>query len=158
MKLSLVCFVFKFNFKFFNLQLLFADGMCARCVFQIPSRATRSIQLSWHCNLCCSARLHAACTCRHYLCSTAFQVCYKFLRTVPRIFFFLSQMSRKKRSDLFNFPRIRLLFEFHIYSSYSYVVKCDEFLALNKDQVIEIISSDHLTTAGEDKVCETQRK
>ncbi|VDO58021.1 unnamed protein product [Onchocerca flexuosa] len=37
---------------------------------------------------------------------------------------------------------------------FNHVVKCDEFLTLNKNQVIEIISSDHLTTAGEDKVYE----
>ncbi|CAG9534532.1 unnamed protein product [Cercopithifilaria johnstoni] len=37
---------------------------------------------------------------------------------------------------------------------FNHVVKCGEFLALNKDQVIEIISSDHLTTTGEDKVYE----
>lgn len=41
---------------------------------------------------------------------------------------------------------------------YSHVVKCDEFLALSKHQVVEIISSDHLTTTGEDKVCDKLRK
>ncbi|VIO90663.1 Ring canal kelch protein, putative [Brugia malayi] len=37
---------------------------------------------------------------------------------------------------------------------FNHVVKCDEFLALSKHQVVEIISSDHLTTTGEDKVYE----
>lgn len=36
---------------------------------------------------------------------------------------------------------------------FSEIAQLDEFLALDIDQVIEIISSDHLTTAGEENVC-----
>ncbi|VDN20387.1 unnamed protein product [Gongylonema pulchrum] len=41
-----------------------------------------------------------------------------------------------------------------IQQHFSQLVHCEEFLALDKEQVIELISSDHLTTNGEHKVYE----
>uniref|UniRef100_A0A1I8EX64 BTB domain-containing protein n=1 Tax=Wuchereria bancrofti TaxID=6293 RepID=A0A1I8EX64_WUCBA len=61
--------------------------------------------------------------------------------------------------DIHLFKQFHLFFLFHTRNrndllTSHHVVKCDEFLALSKHQVIEIISSDHLTTTGEDKVYE----
>ncbi|KHN74263.1 Ring canal kelch protein [Toxocara canis] len=41
-----------------------------------------------------------------------------------------------------------------IHQHFSHLIRCEEFLALDKDRLIELISADRLTTNGEEKVYE----